>query len=200
MTGERISTGTGVLPPLHDSAYPNDAEPIPVEMAPLVAVLGIEPTLLDQLYRHTSNPRPSPGDDPSTIGDCYRTVIACLLSARNPEWVPHFGAMNLEVNSGWEHYRLARHWLRDEYSLDLATVDIAEADRLGVAYGLSVQSKRGPWHHLVLAQAGQVIHDPSGHPDGYSIDDALDGEPVDILVRPYDPGPDEQVAAWRSER
>lgn len=159
-------------------------------------LLGMEPTRLVQMYRHTSNAHPSPGDPPESIGDCYRTAIACLMSARRPDWVPHFGAMNLDESRGWEHYRLARLWLRDEHGLDLAGIDRDEADELGVPYMAHVRSKRGPWGHVVVGQRGAVIHDPSQHEVGYSIDDLMQ-ETVDVLVQPYEPGPDEQVADWR---
>lgn len=49
-----------------------------------------------------------PDEDPFTIGDCQRAVLACLLE-RDLADVPHFGAMSWPDAD--EHRRLTAEWL-----------------------------------------------------------------------------------------
>jgi hypothetical protein len=162
-------------------------------------LLGIEPTRLRQLHRHT-------GESPSgLIGDCYRTVIACLLGATKADDLPHFVEdtirAGLDQEGGWEDIAAARRWLRANEGIDLAAIDRDQADTLGCAYQLVVRSKTGPWNHSVVGRRGEVIWCPStgdgDDPGSYTIADGFDDEPVLVLCEKYDPDPDELLAQWR---
>lgn len=161
-----------------------------------VQIILAEPSRLRQLNRHTGD---GPGD---TIGDCFRTCIACLLGCPDPSFVPHFVEetirAGLDEHGGWEDIAAARRWLREHEQLDLAMVDISEAQRVGAAFLATVRSKAGPWNHsVVVDQAGLVWCPTTGDAGSYSVDDII--EPIaTVLVLPYDPDPDELLAAWRS--
>lgn len=145
-------------------------------------------TFLTQKHGHR------PWAEGSRMGDCWRTNIACLIGAKDPEEVPHF--VEIQHSTGdedFEEMRLAREWLRAR-NLDLAAVNIGEAWRLGVPYLASVPSQTGPWRHSVIACMEEVIHDPSGV-GGYTIEDA--DVVVEVLVQPYTPEPGEMVRRWR---
>lgn len=145
-------------------------------------------TFLKQKHKHR------PGEPDGRMGDCWRTNIACLIGADDPEDVPHF--LEIQFSTGdvdFEEMRLARNWLRNR-DLDLATVEIGEAERLECPYLASVPSKVGPWRHSVIAQRGVVIHDPSGV-GGYDLTGA--DTTVEILVMPYTPEPDVLIPIWR---
>lgn len=154
-------------------------------------LVSIEPSRLVQ--RHLGGPRGEPGWVP---GDCFRTAIGCLVACSRPEQVPHFAEL-VELcpgpNYGWHAIRLARQWLRDELEMDLMVVDVGAAAGFGVPYLATVESISGPWLHCVLAQAGEVIHDPSGKLDAYVGAEIVQAE---VLVRPYLPGPDDMVREW----
>lgn len=143
-------------------------------------------TRLRQLHRH----RPDEG----SIGDCYRTAIACLLGLTDPAEVPHFVAE--DGGLPWEHIRLARAWLRGR-DLDLLFVELEEAKQLGVPHIVTVHSRSGPWKHVVIAQNGRVVHCPMGH--DYTLADRVEDTTVEILTRPYLPDPDEMVRRWRED-
>lgn len=150
---------------------------------------GIEPTRL--LQRH-----PGVAIGEGVMGDCFRTAIGCLVSCTRPEQVPHFAEMAEFCpgpNCGWHAVRLARQWLRHELDLDLLVVDVVDAAGYGVPYLATVDSVAGPWRHCVLAQAGELLHDPSGNHVAYRSAEILQAE---VLVRPYQPDPDEQVREW----
>lgn len=163
---------------------------------PIEVILGIETSRLLQLHRHT-------GDTPSDeIGDCFRTSIACLFGYPDPTYVPHFVretiTLGLDDHGGWEDITAARRWARAAEELDLALVDRAEVDRLGVAAQATVRSHAGPWNHSVVYQAGEVTWCPStGDSGAYKTEDLIDGEPMLVVCQPYDPGPDELLARWR---
>ncbi|MCB0977959.1 MAG: hypothetical protein KDB02_10925 [Acidimicrobiales bacterium] len=155
-------------------------------MSEATVIHGIEHTELLQVHEHVPDQKPS--------GDCYRTAIACLLGAKDPTHVPHF--VDLAPKGPWEHLRAARRWLREEMVLDLFPGDLDQAIELGVPYMLSVPSKKGPWGHIVIGKAGEVVHDPSG----LDYSDAEPDEPIAwVLTTPYDPDPDAQIAAWLLE-
>ncbi len=150
---------------------------------------GIEPSMLLQRY-----PGVAIGD--GVMGDCFRTAIGCLVACSRVDQVPHFAEM-AEIcpgpNYGWHAVRLARQWLRHELSLDLLVVDVADAASYGVPYLATVDSVAGPWRHCVVARDGEIIHDPSGNLDAYQGAEIIQAE---VLVLPYEPGPDEQVREW----
>lgn len=133
------------------------------------------------------------------VGDCYRTAIACLIGARTLEEVPHIQhRRNVDeylagIELPWHDRRIAREYLRT-IGLDLATVYRSAADELGVRYLVSVQSKKGPWLHVVIGHRGEVIFDPSGR-DDYTMADAAD-ELCEVICRPYEPDPAAMIVAW----
>lgn len=135
-------------------------------------------------------------------GDCWRTCIACLIGAADPEEVPHFveQAEQAGPNEGAtlaEHWLLARRWLRRR-GLDLGVTALDAAADTGIPYMLSVPSHRGPWGHVVIAQGREVIWDPSGLDDyRWEEHDPAESDPR-MLVLPYEPDPDTEVARWRS--
>lgn len=141
--------------------------------------------------RQKNHHRPEDG----LIGDCYRTAIACLLGAPTPTYVPHFveQTMHVEVDPGWEQRKLARAWLR-EMGLDMMTVTLDFAQEAGRPYVVTVQSRRGAYHHAVVGCGSDILHDPSGA-DCYTADDIVD-EAAEMLCLPYDPDPDEMVRVW----
>lgn len=160
-------------------------------------LLSIEPTEIRQLV-----PAHRPGE--GRIGDCYRACIASMLGCSSAEDVPHFIEWSMDVEAargsrdpkgGWEAFRLARIWLRENRDIDLMTVTLEAAQRYGVPYMLSVQSKTGPWSHCVVAIGGEVWWDPSGV-GGYSLADAKGDAGADVLCTPYAPDPDETVRQW----
>lgn len=158
---------------------------------------AVTPTYLAQTIRASTH---QPAErDPARIGDCWRTVIACLIGADDPTTVPHFVAQATANTGGfgrcgWETVRLTRVWLR-ERGLDLAFLSRVDADALGVAYGLDVHSVNGPWLHVVVARGGEVVHDPAG--DGYAM--AADaGNAVCVICEPYEPDPEALISAWET--
>lgn len=155
--------------------------------------LMFEVTELVQLYRHR--------EDNSVIGDCFRTAIACLIGAVDPEAVPHFCEQTIRAGlneqGGWEDIAAARRWLRETHDLDLLMVARGQADALGIAYMLTVKSRAGDWNHEVIGRHGEVIWDPAGV-GGYSMADEFVDEPVGIITEPYRPDPDEMLRRWRA--
>ena len=157
-----------------------------------VEVPIIEPTELRQVHKHRT--------EESSIGDCFRTTIACLIGADQATDVPHFCeqtiAAGLDDHGGWEDIMAARRWLRDTHGLDLIFIGREQADEIGVAYKLTVKSQRGDWNHSVVGRNGAVIWDPSGA-DTYTMADAYPDESVGVISMPFDPDPDEQIRRWR---
>lgn len=161
-------------------------------------------TRLEQLYlggRNDGATRP--------VGDCYRTAIACAIGLPSPADVPHFADLTQDLTTtvplGWETFRLARRWLR-ERDMDLLPVRLDAAVDAGCRYIASVDSKRGPWSHVVVAMGRRVIHDPSGVAlaelgfTPYDFEDILAaGWEVLVFVDPYDPGPDAQLVEFAIE-
>lgn len=166
-----------------------------------MVLLGLEPTRLRQLNRHT-------GDGPADlIGDCFRTSIACLLGYSRPDYVPHFVEdtirAGLDEHGGWEDIAAARRWVREAEELDLAVIDRAEADQIGCAYQITVKSHAGPWNHSVIGQSGKVIWCPTTgdvatlDPGKYTMADAVE-DVVLVVCHMYEPDPDGMLAEWRS--
>lgn len=138
-------------------------------------------------------PAHAPGTGP--VGDCYRTCVAALIGRTHAEDVPHFVQQRMDTGDGrWEDFRLARVWLRENENLDLAYITEKEAIERELPYLLTVQSKKGDWPHVVVAQIGRVLHDTSG--GDYSTFERWDDGPVEILCEPYVPDPDELVRIW----
>ncbi|RWK61816.1 MAG: hypothetical protein EOR85_12885 [Mesorhizobium sp.] len=110
-----------------------------------------------QLFRH----------DPANgvYGDCYRTVVACLLDLDH-EQVPH----RHEVLSNEEQCGAMDAFLRDRgvqtirIALNGGDVDGALAVAVtlsdGLPYLFSGQSRNGT-NHVVIARDDRIIHDPS---------------------------------------
>lgn len=163
-----------------------------------ITAAAIEPTRLTQLNRHTGD---GPGD---SIGDCFRTCIACLLGFDRPDLVPHFTMQSI-VAAGHAgggdlaaDVTLARKWLRATKGLGLAPVERDWAAQSGVPYKVTVRSKGGPWNHSVIAQHGEVIWCPTTGTGGYTLDDAIPETLPLVLCAPYQPGPDLALTYWRN--
>lgn len=159
-----------------------------------------EPWTADLVCRDWTKLRQTtPGHRPGEglIGDCYRTAIACLIGATDPTEVPHFVEENV-TGSGFDDRAAARHWLRRTLGIDMMTVSLEAAKRYGVPYLVSVNSKTGPWHHIVVGLGEDVAHDPSGV-DSYTLADVPDDDPTaEVLCMMYEPDPDEMVRQWRA--
>lgn len=112
---------------------------------------------LKQLHRHD----PENG----SVGDCYRTCLACLLD-KDVEDVPHLN----EIVPVEEFNALYTKYL-DERGLQTITVGYSGslADVLltvnnfnpGAYYLLTGHSKAGDWNHVVVGHNDQIIWDPS---------------------------------------
>lgn len=160
----------------------------------LEVLQGVEPSRLHQLVR-----RHRPDED--AIGDCWRTCIACILGLSRPDLIPHFVADGLDLSRA-DDVAAARRWLRSNEGLDLGFVKLDDATRLGVPAIGTVASKAGPWNHCVVVQHGAVIWCPStgdgDHPGDYTASDLVE-DAVEVICRPYEPGPDELLAEWKAE-
>lgn len=115
-----------------------------------------------QLYLH----QPEQG----MYGDCYRTAYACLLDL-NPGDVPHWGLPKYE-----EIWRKSRNeWLAERGYIIIEFAIQAEELRSALVYMAhwnyhilyilsGISANRVP--HVVIAQGGQIIHDPSQDQSG----------------------------------
>lgn len=133
-----------------------------------------------QLYRH----RPEVGE----IGDCHRTVLACLLNL-NPLEVPHFGEMDWDIeNKCFKEDGSFHRYVKDYlYTKGLTTIDILfdctlenVLQHLGcinpnIYYILGGISNNSV-NHSVIGCGGEIIWDPGidnpgiigpCKPDGY---------------------------------
>lgn len=142
--------------------------------------------------------------DDASIGDCYRTAIACILGWHDPLQVPHFVAERnrLEAATGreapWHERKLAREFLRAlPDPRDLLLIDRETVVDLPLYYIASVNSKAGPWAHVVICRGDDVVHDPSGR-DDYTLADLRDPN-VEVLCSPYRPDPDLMIELWTKQ-
>lgn len=105
------------------------------------------------------------------FGDCYRTVLACLLDLPSPEDVPHYGAIHPEDGYAFEEafnlwlkvkhkLRLVNHYLPSSFNLESALKWEGNINP-GVLCIFSGMSPRGV-NHSVIAHDGRMLHDP--HP------------------------------------
>lgn len=106
------------------------------------------------------------------IGDCFRTVIACLLDMR-PEEVPHFfDYCRTDEDSGdlgWDralmflHERgLHRFSFHVNSMEDVKMLSETNPDCYMLLTGLS----RNGVNHVVIYRNGQIAHDPSKNDSG----------------------------------
>lgn len=144
-----------------------------------------------QLFRH----------DPENgvYGDCFRTVIACLLN-RHPSEVPHFcngpddGKTDDRVRDylaplGLKLVRICFHGL----SMD-EIMAIGDSYSLGMHWLLTGTSRNGT-NHVVICHGAKIIHDPSIDQSGI-IGPASDGHWwIELLVAPGVPADRLEVAA-----
>lgn len=155
-----------------------------------------------QLYRQRN------GD----VGDCLRTAWASYLGFYDLADVPHFVA-NAKTKTpnanGWHDLRELRTWTRTLGDFDACAMSLDDSNAYrswaSLTYGL-------PWvlcvayvpsraddaeaHAIVWDLAtDQCVLDPStGQPsDSYTRDDLEQLNQVLLLVRRYDPTPDEQL-------
>lgn len=117
------------------------------------------------------------------MGDCMRTVFACLLSLEEPTEVPNF------MDDGVENFQSRiDKWLEDEglIYVEVSFDDFHTASFIPNGFfGISGKSPRGDWDHIVIAEAStreedgstyrdfKFIHDTSPYHDGTY----LDGKP-----------------------
>lgn len=144
--------------------------------------------------------------DPAEVGDCFRACVASLVAADRLDDVPHFvHQRNVDeylagVDMPWHDIQLAREWLRTQ-DMDLGVVDRGFLDECGVRYIVTVISHKGPWNHAVIAHRGEVVFDPSDHPQRYTFEDLHPDEDGGLaLVEPYDPNPVDLIYAWKANR
>lgn len=157
--------------------------------------------------RHLRGPVHEAGADPA--GDCMAAALASVLELeldavpnfgddRTPEVAAEVAAGHLPGMAWW---CALRRWLRGR-GLDVAAVE-SLADVAGWAspdaHAIAViPSPRGGWPHVVVIDtAGIVVHDP--YPGPTSTVGALVGRlgcsEVWVLVRPYEPFPDQYATA-----
>ncbi|MGI2031965.1 hypothetical protein ACRQ1B_06185 [Rhizobium panacihumi] len=111
-----------------------------------------------QLFRH----------DPKNgvWGDCFRTVIACLLSIE-PKDVPHFcdgpddGKMNERVRAFLEPRGMILLGVPYDGEVPLERIlQIGAAHSQGMHYLLTGKSRTGT-NYVVICKGAEIIHDPS---------------------------------------
>ena len=123
------------------------------------------------MKRHQQLLRHDPDND--QMGDCFRTVIACLLDMR-PDQVPHFMAdSKTEMPEVWCD---VDRWLLEHgyrfVDFPMQTNDLGgwlkqmQAAWPDLRWILSGGSPRGT-DHCVIIEGGRITHDP--HPDGGGI-------------------------------
>lgn len=123
--------------------------------------------LQKQLFRH----KPDEGQ----IGDCYRTVLACLLDL-HPTQVPHFAEMTWGNQGIDEFNRQVEAWLNDcgYTKIRLVFAEHATLDDVlkyhawanpGRFYLLSGFSRTG-CNHVVIGLNDQIHWDPSQDDSG----------------------------------
>lgn len=111
-----------------------------------------------QLFKHL--------EDGVTPGDCWRTVIGCLLD-KPPQQMPHF----VEI-AGWQNNaectRITKQWLKDHgyYYFEVAmaaelqaVLDYMAAVNPGMYYILGGNSKNGTGHSVICLD-DKIVHDP----------------------------------------
>lgn len=108
------------------------------------------------------------------LGDCYRTVIACLLDLK-PEEVPHVhehvGALNMQDQQDMMNAWLAARGLVEVVvpcagDLELQTVlEIMARWSMGTHYMLTGYSRTG-CNHVVICKGAEIIWDPSLNDSG----------------------------------
>lgn len=149
--------------------------------------------------RHRTELRQSIRHDPETgtIGDCWRTSIACLLGYPNPETVPHFVAeLPARDNPHYRDVRAARWWLR-RFGVDLAVIEHRSIENGTVPFMATRTSPRGT-HHSVIGIGRSWVWDVAGYDLGHYSPPEPD-EPVELLVEPYAPGPADLYNEWETE-
>ena len=108
------------------------------------------------------------------LGDCYRTVIACLLDLK-PEEVPHIhehnGAMNMQEQQDMMNAWLAARGLVEvnvpcdgSIGLEVA-LEVMDRWSMGTRYMLTGQSRTG-CNHVVICKGREIEWDPSLNDSG----------------------------------
>jgi hypothetical protein len=113
-------------------------------------------------------------------GDCFRTVMACLLCKENVTDVPNF------MRDGDKHFKKYFDIWLEEQGLEWVEITwkaFADSYTLPIGYcGVSGKSLRGDYNHIVVCKSDikdnrrfvTYIHDPSPYHNG----DFIDGEPI----------------------
>lgn len=112
-----------------------------------------------QLFRH----------DPANgiIGDCQRTVFACLLDKDSPADVPHFGEKYIDDQEGWvesiQTYLRGEGYYHVEYAFN-GTLDQIMAVHQNInpnLYYLLTGKSKNNTNHVVIARGNQIVWDPA---------------------------------------
>lgn len=117
------------------------------------------------MRRHTQTILHVPGE---SVGDCWRTAIACLLDLDEPTQVPHFVADYPEEGPGWWYAsvefveRNMPGWTLENYDAQFpAYLEPEQAPQFVIVSG---RSPRGVPHAVIAdAVTGEIVWDP--HPD-----------------------------------
>lgn len=133
-----------------------------------------------QLFRHS----PESG----IYGDCFRTVIACLLN-KMPTEVPHFcdGPDDGKTDQRVSQYlgRLGLKLVR----VCFAGLSLEQALATGEAYALGMHwlltgTSRNGTNHVVICHGAEIVHDTSIDQSGIVGPASDDFWWVEILVKP----------------
>lgn len=135
------------------------------------------------------------GHDPENgiYGDCYRTVIGCLVDVP-PDKVPHFSVVNGPETTGDEAWGACKEFLK-EYGLISIYVQLLEVDGVQAALDRTAflwpgiillfnGTSRNGTNHVVIVKDGKIIHDPSPYETGI-VGPLQEGYfTVELIVRP----------------
>ena len=111
-------------------------------------------------------------DENGVAGDCWRTVLACILDKDDPREVPHFLEEEGEEDAAWWHASV--EWMNAQgyhliYLGEFPLIDEVHAwwdEYKPLLHGVIVggPSPRGPFNHVVVGSVApvDVVHDP--HP------------------------------------
>lgn len=101
-------------------------------------------------------------DHPTIRGNCWQTVIACILE-KEIEEIPHFVDIDDKGGKNWFHHTIEFlnniGWDLYQYS------EYPDYDGYVLVSG---KSPRGNFHHVVIYKNGKLFHDP--HPSGEGIE------------------------------
>jgi hypothetical protein len=92
-------------------------------------------------------------------GNCLQACLASIFDL-DLEEVPEFG-----IEDGW--FEEFEDWCVERFGLQPIDIDIPSTGEFFTPIGLHMingKSPRGDWNHAVVADSGDIIHDP--YPEG----------------------------------